>query len=817
MRRPSLLLRLSWIPVLCAAVGAVLWCDLRRIERIDFVSGLGAEQAVVDRASPTGYASGRRWLIAPEHANDTYRWISTTQQMLASGQPRIRETRDDNAPGTRPVRQASPYRWWLAAVAGAHQLLTHAPAGVAVERAALYGPMLLHVLLLAGLAAWTARRFGAAAAAIVTLASAALFPWWAAFLPGVLTDQSLAALCVVGSLLPLLGAFARSSAIPSSDSVAGSTVSGGSWTSFVLAGIAGGLGCWAEVRDQVPVLLGIALGATLLPWLNRGAAASPRWPWRLWGLSGATTVLVAYLLEFAPHHLDFRLDANHPLYALGWLLAGELAGLSQRWSDAPHERPAVRWLVLLAGSVVLAAGTAWAASSVWFAPVASSMQRMAQLPGAAFASSLLDWLRQSPPLVITAVVAVPVIALGFAGWLAFCRAVSPGLRGALLLGVTASLPALALAWVHLRAWVIVDAVVLCLLPAATLALSGLTRPAKAAAIAVALALLLPGGLYLARTVPEPRKAEFTAAEAEGLIERDLAHWLAARSDPASVIVLAPPFRTTALGFHGGFRSVGSLDPDNEAGLAAAVRLSRESSPDAVLALLSERQITHLVLPAWDRTLEDFAHAGGAPGTTLIEALGRWMLPRWLRPIAYQPPTIGGFEDRSVVIFEVVDEQDAAGALSRTVEYFVDMEQWDAAEAAADNLRQYSTNLGAMAALGQLAAARQDSARLQATLATLTPIVRSGYDRGLAWDRRVSLAIVLAQAGATDLARAQLQRCVKEADALRLRQLSTSALFRLLHFSNKLGVAFPDSALREQALAMLPAEARQRLESAAPAH
>ena len=87
---------------------------------------------------------------------------------------------------------------------------------------------------------------------------------------------------------------------------------------------------------------------------------------------------------------------------------------------------------------------------------------------------------------------------------------------------------------------------------------------------------------------------------------------------------------------------------------------------------------------------------------------------------------------------------------------------------------------------------------------------SGADRYLPWDRRVSLALVLAQAGRVEQARAQVERCLREASDPRLRSLTTGSLFNLLVIAHALRLEFQDPGLRDLALDLLPGDLRNRL-------
>jgi len=75
---------------------------------------------------------------------------------------------------------------------------------------------------------------------------------------------------------------------------------------------------------------------------------------------------------------------------------------------------------------------------------------------------------------------------------------------------------------------------------------------------------------------------------------------------------------------------------------------------------------------------------------------------------------------------------------------------------------------------------------------------------------VSLAAVLAQAQQLDLAKAQVSRCIQEADARKLRSLSEGALYRLLVLSDAFGFPLPDPALRALGESLLSPALRAEL-------
>ena len=75
--------------------------------------------------------------------------------------------------------------------------------------------------------------------------------------------------------------------------------------------------------------------------------------------------------------------------------------------------------------------------------------------------------------------------------------------------------------------------------------------------------------------------------------------------------------------------------------------------------------------------------------------------------------------------------------------------------------------------------------------------------------RVALALVLAQGRQPELAKKQVRGCLAAADEMRLRQLSTVGLFRLLVLGKAFGMQIEDPALQAYAYGLLPPDMRAR--------
>lgn len=813
----------TWLIALLCAAGFLIWADYVRVQRVQYVTNTDREDAVVDAASPTGYAGGERWLIVPEHNNRSYQWIAETQQMLAKHEWRVRHVDYENAPTGREVHSASLYRWWLGLISWGDHIFSGRPIGLSVERAALVAEPLLHLLLLAVTTFFVACHFGSFPAMLAAIALATLYPFAGGFLPGMPDDQGLSRVCALWSLLPLLawtgGAVSSAPSNPSEAPANENAIARPrSARLFFFAGVAGGIGLWVSAANQTPIMAGIALGGVLTAWITSRAKKTNSSegltipPWRMWALGGAFASLGGYLIEYFPAHMDFRLEVNHPLYAIAWLGVGELlARFSSRTrGDKPSpENKIVRVLIVaiaITAIVTLPVAMRLLETQVLFTGDLSS-SRLTNLADGAIAKSLGAWISRDGFTGAFAATCLPLLSIGLVSWLIVRRQTANNSRAALALALGPVAIALIFACFQLRWFNTLDGLLLALLVVA----STINIPrSQWVWTGYAGLFFIPGAIQLVSSVKNGASGEFTRLEAESLIERGLAHWIADHAPTGETAILAPPDRTTSWCFHGGLRGLGTANWENRAGLTATVRIVTATTADQALELIHEHGITHLILPSWDSDLDEFVRwTLPNPNDSFLSALHHWALPPWLKPVPYKLPSVAGFEDRSVVILEVTEDSNRALAFSRLAEYFVETKQPGMFAPAAEALRRYPTDLGALVALAEIEKAQGDTAVFSKTFAGLLSSLSSGFDRMLVWDRRVSLAVVLAQANREDLSKEQLRHCMKTINETRIRSLTTLSLFRLLTLSKAYEINLPDPKLRELALKLLPAELRGR--------
>ena len=794
---PARAVTLFWILLSAAAAWLVL-NQQARIERIRQVTAIpewSVDAPATDPVSPTGYAGGGRRLIFPEPNYRSFLWIAQTQQMLTEGRWRVRRFDFENAPHGRASNLPSPYAWWLGALATADHALTGAPRGLAVERAALYADPLGQLLLVGLAAGMAAAWLGARAAVPVILAGVLWFPLAGNFVSGAPdTDGWLVGLNLLG-LLALAAAWR------------GKT---GGVGRMVFAGACGGAGLWLEAPVQVMLPCGLLLGGVVVRGFRQGKVTETALTaagWRAWGAAGAGVALLGYFVEYAPDYPGWQLETNHPLYALSWLGVAELlAWLTTTGATAPKRSDLI--------TRTLAAGAVWALPVAW--TVGDSLLPWQVRPDAGRlsvldnlgADYLAAWIARdglSLPLVATLLPVIVAVMLGGLAWRRGERVMVLLFAAPLLLvtGLAAWQPA----W-----WSLAQVAAL---PLVMLALPATAGPGW---LAVGLAVAIPGLALLHQPRPGPEPKALAESELVGLIARDLAHTLSRQAAGGPLTVLAPPELTGALHYYAGVRGLGTFAWENRDGLTAAARIASATSPEEAQQLIELRGVTHLVMPAWDRFLDDYAGLGRAGRTdvaaaqnSFVAAIHRWEQPGWLWPRAYAIPAIAGFEGQRVDIFEVGEEQDGASAMSRLAEYFIETGRLDLAAAARQALRRYPAHLGALAATAKVDAARLESAAFAETVARLMPLLEAGSDRrGLPWDRRVSLAVVLATARKTPEATTQLERCVRDANEERVRGLSPQALFQLLTLMKRSGLEFAQPETGELARSLLPPEARGRL-------
>ena len=746
-------------------------------------------------------------LLIPGHSNASFEWLDQTREMFARGEWRVRRVDYENAPYGREVHAASPYRWWLGLIAWCHHEVTGRPFARSVEWAALFADPLLLVLLGATAVPFVSKRFGGLAAAIFAVGLVTLFPFGSEFLPGAPDDRGLAVACAVWSVLPILAGM---------DPRAGDRASR---RLFLAAGVAGGAGLWVDLPGEVVILLGIAAGILIARWTTRiptGAGPGERGPLPLreWALGGAAASFAGYGVEYFPHHLgSWELRAIHPLFSLAWLGGGELL-LALTQGGARGNSRSSGFVFAIGGAAVVAAVPVllWRTHSAGFLAVDLPSMTLSKLPGGVSARNFSALLLESGVEATLWAAVLPGLLVALAAMFFALGRFGLERRAVIAVALGPAVVALGFACWQISFWNFVDVAVLGLFVAVAAGCGPGRRSAPWMLTLLAAVSVVPGAVRLWPWRELRTDEGFTETEVVSLVERDLAYWLAKHVGSDDAVILAPPDATTALYYYGGLRGMGTFDWENQDGIRGAVRIVSASTPEEAQELITQRGVTHLIIPSWDPYLDAYARMGqGELEGTFLERLHRWALPPWLRPVAYLMPTIAGFEGQSVIILEVVDPQNDAVAASRLAEYFVDMGQPDLAAGAGPGLKRFLGDTGATVARAEVAIALNQSDEFAGAVDVLLRRIAGGADRSLAWDQRVRLAIVLARAGHPDLALSQVRKCLEEVDERKLRSLSTKALFRFHLLLKGFALEVADPGLRAVSLDLLPSDLRARLE------
>ncbi len=785
----------------------------RRIERVEAITNMATwsvDAPERDPASPTGFENNQRRLVVPGHHNPSFWWIMEAQWSAEAGALRLRHIDYDAQPDGRDIRRTSLYRWWLIAAGGLYGFFNDEPLGYAIERGALFAdPLLIALMLIVG-AAYSARYLGGLAANGFIVGGVSLFPLAANFQPGAPDPHSLAWVLALGSVLPLVAALRE----------AGTGMR--TRRHFVLAGIFGGLGFWNDATSQAPVLLAIAAGAMGYEFVrSRGARAEVQAlapsPWRAWGVAGALTVLAASVFEFAPDHFSWSLDAVNPVHAVAWWGLGEAVRAVEIASRRGRQGFSRSSLALLGvAGLAIAAWPVVGMQTGSGALLATDVyaQELANQPGAEFARSFGDWLRQPGGNGAKWATLLPCVFLYVLGVRIFLSGKDRGRQGRLVFVWVVTLVAVVLATVQLRWWNLFDAFVLVALT--VLVAEGGAGGKRAQVWTFWPVLLVLPGLFAGfpAAVEKNEVKDLSPLEAQALIARDFSYWLVKRAGAEPNVVFSTPFFSGAAAYYGGFKVITSTDGENEIGFQTCVRISSASSAQEASVLLQSRGITHLVLPKWDPTLDQFVRIGRnlapdqpLPHHAFTVALREWDVPLWLRPMDYLIPNEPRFAGFQVETFAVVPEQEADVGLSRLADFFLDRGQLELAQAMRDVLAEYPRSVSALSTVASIDMALGDGERVRSTLETLVPSLSRRWARQVPVDRRIRLATLLFRTRNVDLAREQVRACFADLDAATLRTLTPGAVVNLFGLSRALEVPFPEMALENVALELIPPAVR----------
>jgi hypothetical protein len=777
-----------WALIVAAAVAWALASDVAHLKWVAQLSSQGS--AAPERAanSPTGYALGQRQFLGARERGDTFRWIAMTQDLLAHGLFDASRYQADNVPTGRPQLLPRLYAGWLVTVAWTQHAVTGEPLPLAAERAALWEPVLGHVLIILLVTAFMAARCGPVAAAFAALL-VSVHPLCA--------DQFLAGTLSVRPWALILAAIALGTVVAGApvDEKGAAKQRLNTWSA-----VAAGLSLWLDPEIGFPsvLLLGLA-GITDTDREGKGFGAIR------WSGTGAALVMLGWACDRAPWEVSAgELRYVHPYYALAWLGLGLVVhGWQARRSSGWRRRAAVAagtLGLLLTAPLVVAQITHH--DKGWLYPSAA-MRRLTSLNEATVSSSLAQWIGSVSPAT-AGLVLVPTCAavIALVVW-SFTKPANESWRTLRVATTLLYVGLLVLACARVR-WLVVTsllAVPLCW-QVATLR-AGRWRQRLAIGAMAFVGIVIAWTFALPPELTKPAGAATAQpADVDALIYRHLAHWLASHSTGHPVAALAPPELSDALVYQGGCRVLVSTAWESYDGQVAASRIL--SSPEATEAdaVLQSREITHVILTSWDKVLPLLVREPKETDrTTLYARLQRWVVPPYLRPLPYRLPPTPGYEAEKIAVFKVTGAQDESLALSRLAEYFAEVGRPEPATAAAEILaRSFADDPNAQIARATVAVATGNREEFDRELNRLARDLSAGNDT-LPWDRRVQRAVIFAFGGQQELARSALASCLAQLSPDELAELTPLQAYRLLALMRRYHLEFADSQLAAAAAAL----------------
>lgn len=646
----------TWI--ICAALILLHARAVR--DYVGLLNGIGMK-------NPRSAATPLRQVVPARYA-DAQMWVRHVLTAEETGVARLRFTPVDNAPEGRPVHWSSGFAWLVRGAGVVQRTLTADGWPLALERALLWfnTPLLLAVMI--GLSTWVWRRAGVVTGVIVACAIVGHKRFYEGFSPAYVDHHGLVTTTVLGLLLGIafMGAgWWRGAATETETFVLLPASRERARRAAVASALFGAVGLWLSAAAMLPAIALTGFAGLVVTWRHGrsgragGAVFAPD-VWRLWGRVGGVAAIACYILEYAPDALAWRLEVNHPLYALAWWGGAEAVATLGAWRLAGNETvaalgrrllvPALAVLavplaVLIGGRAVFLISDPFVADLRHF--VAEGKMFAAVVRHSGWGAVGYD--------VASLLVFVP-------GWLLWRRsAVESRVVLGVLLVVAVGFAAMALA--EVRWWVAGSAAQIALgVALVSVAVRGQAAARRWLIVSIGIVLLAPAVHRVARDAAENRVGRVAEGDLLQPLYRDIAGALRANQPEGEIVLLASPNASAGIGYFGGFKTLGTLYWENAPGLRAAAEIFAASDDDA-LRLLRARGVTHLVMIAtanfvgeYHTLLHPKAGDDALRRSFGARLLANATLPRWLRPIAYRPPSELAAVGGSVELFKIVPEQ-----------------------------------------------------------------------------------------------------------------------------------------------------------------
>lgn len=686
--------------VICAIVGTIAtaaWHNWLMDQHLRFVESV----RIIPKPAETPFER-----VRPGFTADAGMWIRYATDVLEGKQNlRAHYTQVDNAPKGREMHWNSGLLTWLVGAGWLTHQITGLPYPAAVERAAAWANLPLFFLFMAGFSWWVWRRAGVAAAVLVAFGCFGQRWFYEGFIPSYVDHHGLISAAVAGLLFGIIfmgAGWLRPKGAPATGLLAllpddeADAVRTARW-----AGFWGGFGMWISTASlSIPIAL-VASACLLATFACRESlAALGARPasnvWRAWGRAGALTSVGFYLLEYFPFQMGWRLEVNHPVYALAWWAGSELvAEMMDLINAAPAERRAAWSRVIWAASLalpaigapillILARGPAvFALADPFMARLHDSIGEFLPMAVRIMGRSTREFIEVIGWKLLTPLAAVILLV--------FTR------RRPHMLLVTAALTFIAMLamglfwqarWGTIAASAELPLVVVFIVVLHGFAWAGSTTLRRVVTTAVLLTIfyLAPIAQFIAgqaqllstKSVPPDHVLE--------LVYRDIAASIIKSAPDSKVVLFTNPNASVATGYYGRFQTLGTLYWENDEGLRNAAELTCAPSDEAAEALVRRFGVTHIAVVSEENFVLGYARLLN-PKITLDElkkTFGFRLLSRnipvWLEPIVYTAPRglTGNLASLEVDLYKVSFGQSFAQAYLNAANLFVSRENFTAA-------------------------------------------------------------------------------------------------------------------------------------------
>lgn len=616
------------------------------IRFLDTIGLEGAKAATtpLKRSCPTMYA-------------DAQMWVRHALALAGGAGPQLRYTMVDNAPFGREVHWDSGFAWLIVGAGELRHLLFGEPFPTGVEESMAWINVPLLLAFIIGFSTWAARRAGLGAGILVGFLMLANPDFFSGFAPNYIDHHGLLAAAVLGLFLGAIFMGIGFWREPDSAASLLPVSYPAARTGAVVSAALGAFGMWISAATLIPAIaiMGIAGAISILLFGNkargRGVTLEPDL-WRTWGRVGGIASLAFYLIEYAPAHLGFRMEVNHPAYALGWWGGSEIiAQLAECRRDGKWPIPRKRALIAAFAAVSVAPAIIAIGGERVFVVFDPFVTRLS-----AHVAEGLSFFTQAKIFGMGRVwEELPWTGVTLLLGAILCWRARPADRLLAVFCVLAYLASLAMALRQVRWWPSVSGPEFCLLLLGLASFSGLRRlrvgwlcTAAGAAILVVPAV---GRITAQRDLN--RRHVVDAIDVFQPFYRNVAAVLRASQPKGEIVLLSSPNSSVAIGYYGRFKTIGTLYWENLDGTKAAAEMFAAPTEIAARRLIRDRGVTHVAMISYESFLTEY-YSLLYPAATQPEfqnSFGYKLLvngdvPLWLDPIPYTyPPDIPRKIDR----------------------------------------------------------------------------------------------------------------------------------------------------------------------------